>query len=134
VSDHTSTALEIVKAHYAAGPRGDLAAMMENFADDIAWKEMDGFPYAGTFHGPDEVRAQVFERIGKEWKGFRAVPEQFVDGGDGTVVAIGDYSGTYRATDKSMTARFVHVFTVSGGEIVGFEQITDSHVVRQAMA
>ncbi|RFS81671.1 nuclear transport factor 2 family protein [Actinomadura spongiicola] len=129
-----SEAYDIIKAHYAASDRGDLAGMMEAFGDDIAWTEMAGFPYAGTYVGLDEIKSGVFGRLNADWEGFRADPDELVDGGDGTVVAIGHYSGTYRATGKPMRVRFVHVWRVKDGKVTGFEQFTDTHLVRQAMA
>ncbi|TDD77871.1 nuclear transport factor 2 family protein [Actinomadura rubrisoli] len=128
-----SEAFDIIKAHYAASDRGDLDGMVEAFAPDVAWIEMDGFPYAGTYVGTDAIKSGVFERLGREWKGFSADMEELVDGGDGTVVGIGHYSGTYRATGRSMRVRFVHVWRVRGGKVTGFEQFTDTHGVRAAM-
>lgn len=128
-----SEAYDIVEAHYAASERGDLAGMVENFADTIAWTEMAGFPYAGTYVGTDAIKAGVFGRLGADWKGFRADPDELVDGGDGTVVAIGHYSATHRATGKGMRVRFVHVWRVEDGKITGFEQFTDTHLFRESM-
>lgn len=128
-----SEAYEIIKAHYAASDRGDLDGMVEAFADDIAWTEMAGFPYAGTYVGTDAIKAGVFGRLGADWQGFRADHEELVDGDDGTVVALGHYSGTYRATGKAMRVRFVHVWRVKDGAITGFEQFCDTHEVREAM-
>jgi hypothetical protein len=48
-------------------------------------------------------------------------------------VGIGTYSGTYRATGKSMRARVVHVWRLEGPQIVQFEQFTDTLLVHQAM-
>ncbi|WP_149262251.1 nuclear transport factor 2 family protein [Actinomadura sp. K4S16] len=129
-----SEAYDIVKAHYEASARGDLAGMVEKFAESVAWTEMAGFPYAGTYVGTEAIKAGVFGRLAKEWKGFRADPDELIDGGDGTVVAIGHYSGTYRNTGKGMRVRFVHVWRVQAGEITDFEQFTDTHLVREAMA
>ena len=42
---------------------------------------MAGFPYAGTYHGPDAVVENVFARIGSEWDGFRFDLDEVVDGG-----------------------------------------------------
>ncbi|MFC0864797.1 nuclear transport factor 2 family protein [Sphaerimonospora cavernae] len=128
-----ATNREIIEAHYAASARGDLDGMLADFADDMSWTEMAGFPYAGTYVGLDEIREQVFGRLGADWDGFDATPEQVIDGGDGNVVTLGLYTGTYRATGKSMTVRFAHFWQVRDGRIVRFEQVTDSHLVRQAM-
>ncbi|GGT67224.1 nuclear transport factor 2 family protein [Actinomadura citrea] len=129
-----SEAHDIVKAHYAAAERGDLDGMVEKFADTVAWTEMAGFPYAGTYVGTDAIKAGVFGRLVADWKGFRAAPDELIDGGDGTVVALGHYEGTYRATGKGMRVRFVHVWRVQDGLITGFEQFTDTHLLREAMA
>ena len=44
------------------------------------------------------------------------------------VVAIGDYSGTYKATGKAFKAPFAHVWKLRGGAVVGFQQFTDTAV------
>lgn len=126
-------AVDVIAGHYAASDRGDLDGMVAPFADTIEWTEMAGFPYAGTYVGPDSVRRDVFERLGREWKGFRATVERLIDGGDGTVVSVGTYSGTYRATARAMSARFVHLWEVRDGKVTRFEQFADTHVVRTAM-
>ena len=128
-----STPLEIIKEHYAASSRGDLAGMVAPFAPDVSWTEMAGFPYAGTYVGPEAVIAGVFGRIAAEWEGYRADPEHFVCEGD-EVVAFGTYSGAYRATGKSMAARFVHHWTLVDGAVIRFEQYTDTRLVAAAMA
>ena len=131
-----STALSVIQLHYAASERGDLAGMIAPFAEGIEWTEMAGFPYAGTYVGPPAVRTHVFERLGAEWSDYRADPESFVVDGDAEccqVVAFGVYSGTYRATGRSMRARFVHHWTLAGDEVVRFEQYTDTALVRAAM-
>ena len=125
--------LQIIQDHYAASARGDLDGMLAPLAQDVEWTEMAGFPYAGTYKGPAAVADGVFRRIGEEWTDYRADPEQFVT--DGTdVVAFGVYSGTYTATGRFMRARFVHHWTLRDGKVVRFEQYTDTHLVRQAMA
>src|SRR3972149_6485911 len=63
--------LDIIRDHYAASARGDLEGMLAAFAPDIAWTEVAGFPYAGTYHGAAAIVANVFARIGAEWEGFR---------------------------------------------------------------
>ena len=126
------TPLQIIEEHYAASARGDLDGMVAPFAPDVEWIEMAGFPYAGTYRGPTAVREGVFERLGKEWAGYQAEPEELVAVGE-HVVAFGVYSGTYRATGTAMTARFVHHWTLRDGQVVRFEQFTDTHLVRQAM-
>ena len=124
--------LDIIRDHYAASARGDLEGMLAAFAPDIAWTEMAGFPYAGTYHGAAAIVANVFARIGAEWEGFRVDVDELLDAGD-TIVAIGSYSGTYRETGKPMTARVVHVWRLRDGKAVAFEQFVDTLEVAGAI-
>ncbi len=126
-----STNLDIIKAHYAASDRGDLEGMLAPLADDARWTEMAGFPYAGTYVGPDAVREGVFIRIGTEWDGYTATITELVDGGD-TIVGLGEYAGTYKATGEHFSARVAHVWRLAGGKVVAFEQFTDTLLVARA--
>jgi len=74
----------------------------------------------------------VFRRIGEDWTGYRADPDHLVSDGS-EVVAFGVYSGTYTATGRHMRARFVHHWTIQDGQVVRFQQYTDTYLVRQAM-
>ena len=124
---------EIIRAHYAASDRGDLEGMLAPLAPDARWTEMAGFPYAGTYVGPDEVRRGVLERIAADWDGYTAAITELVDGGD-TIVGLGTYSGTHKASGRSFEARVAHVWRLRDGRVVAFEQFTDTARVRDALA
>lgn len=125
------SAYDVVKAHYDANDRHDLGGMLAPLADDVRWTEMAGFPCAGTYIGPDEVRKNVFERLGTEWDGYTAAITELLDAGD-TVIGLGTYSGTYKATGESMNVRVAHVWRVEGDKVVTFEQFTDTLLVARA--
>ena len=74
----------------------------------------------------------MFGRDRSEWDGFTAEPEMMISEGD-QVVTRGWYSGVYKATNKSLKARFVHWYTVSDDKIVRFEQVVDSAKVLEAL-
>lgn len=82
--------------------------------------------------GPDAVLENVFARLGSEWDGYAAVPEEIIASGE-TVVGLGEYSGTYKATGKSFRAPCVHVFKFGDGRVVSFRQHTDTAVVQRAL-
>jgi uncharacterized protein len=71
-------------------------------------------------------------KLATEWDGFAAVPEEFLDAGN-RVVALGNYSGAYKATGKSMNVPFAHVWTVTDGKITKFVQYTDTLKVSEAL-
>ena len=112
---------EVIKAHYAAptpGFDGDDGAGHQ----PTAWTEMAGFPYAGTYVGPDAIIDGVFKRIGEDWDGYALKLEKLVDG-DTTIVGIGTYSGACKKTGKPMSARVVHVWDMEDGKAVRFRAV-----------
>lgn len=124
--------IDIIGNVYAAFARGDVPAVLAPLAADVRWTEAEGFPYGGTYVGPDAVLQHVFMRIGAEWDGFAAIPEELI-AKDDVVIALGDYRGTYKATGKSFMAPFVHVWRFSGERITSFRQHTDTVLVQRAL-
>lgn len=117
---------------YSAFARGDVPAVLALFAPDIEWSETEGFPYAGTYRGPQAIVDGVFMRLATEWDGFQVAPEAFHGAGD-TVIVLGWYSGTYKATGKSFRARFAHVWTLRDGKVARFQQYADTAKVQEAL-
>ncbi|ACZ90206.1 nuclear transport factor 2 family protein [Streptosporangium roseum] len=124
--------LDAVRGSYEASAAGDVGGLLRLLAPDARWTEMAGSPYGGTYVGPEGVLDGVFQRLGTEWDDYRAVPEEYVDGGD-TVVVIGNYSGTYLATGKHMVIRFVHVWKCEDGVATRFEQFTDTALLQETV-
>lgn len=124
--------LEIIRQHYAASDRGDLDGMLADLATDAQWTEMAGFPYAGTYVGPQTVREGVFGRLMEEWDGYTFTLERLYDAGD-AVVATGFYSGTYKRTGRTFRCRVCHLWELAGGRIRRFEQFCDTRLVAEAM-
>jgi len=124
--------LDIIKSLYAGFAAGDMPAILANMAPQIVWTEAEGYPYAGTFVGPQEILDGVFTKLATEWHGYMAVPDRYVVQGE-EVVAFGHYSGTYKATGKSFRAPFVHAWTLDGEKIVAFVQYVDTVLVQRAL-
>lgn len=127
-----SEAYEIVKAHYAASDRGDLEGMLAPLADDCAWTEAAGFPCAGTYIGPEEVKKNVFFALGDLFDNFTFTLNQLLDAGS-HIVGIGLYTATAKSTGKSFEARVTHVWEVEDGKVVKFEQFADTKLVADAL-
>jgi ketosteroid isomerase-like protein len=121
------SSIETVKALYAAFAKGDIPAALATMAPDIVWNEAENYPYAdlNPHVGPNSVLTGVFARIGADWDGFSAVSDELIDAGD-TIVSLGHYGGTCKATGKTMRAQFAHVFRVKDGKIAGFQQYADT--------
>lgn len=127
------TPLQIVADHYAASARHDLDAMLADLAADVCWTESAGAPTAGTFVGREQIVEHVFKPIGAAWHGFGFELERLIDGG-GTIVAIGRYVGTHRATGKALDARVAHVWQVDAGQVLAFEQFADTVMLARPTA
>lgn len=122
-----SNHLDTVRDLYAAFAVGNIPAVLDALAPGVRWTEAEGGPYGGVFVGRDAVLADVFMKLGGEWDGFSAVPSEFIADGS-TVVALGEYSGTYKATGKSFKAPFAHVWKFENGKAASFQQYTDTAV------
>lgn len=118
---------ETVEAVYESFAKGDIPAVLAVMSPEIRWTEAEGGPYGGVSIGPGAVLENVFMKLGGEWDGFSAVAHEFVADGD-TVVALGDYGGTYKATGKPFKAPFAHVWKFRDGKAVSFQQHTDTAV------
>ncbi len=122
----------LIESLYDRFAAGDVPGVLGALAPDVRWTEAEGGPYGGVSVGPDAVLENVFMKLGGEWDGFAAVPSELVVDGD-TVVALGEYSATYKATGKSFRAPFAHVWKLAGGKVVSFQQHTDTVVHRRPM-
>ena len=126
------TGVDLVKRLYQGFDDGDIPTVLSLLDPGIEWIEAEGFLYGGTYYGPDAVLQGVFARIGAEWDDYAAVPDLIIGEGD-QVAARGWYSGTYKATNRPLKARYVHWFSVKDDKITRFEQIVDSVKVQEAL-
>lgn len=124
--------LDIIRASYEGPSEENGKHLLAALAPDATWTEAAGFPYAGTYTGPQDIIANVFQRLGSEWIGYRAEVHTYLADGD-RVAAFGVYSGTYKQTGKSMTATFAHLYRLKDGKILSMEQYVDSAMVQQAL-
>ncbi len=114
----------LVEQAYDDFASGDVDAFLAILDPEVTWTDAEGYPYAGTYVGPDALLEGLISRIGAEWVDYVVLPDVFVADGD-RVVALGTYRGTYKATGKSVEAPFAHVWQVVDGKVVGFRQFTD---------
>lgn len=117
----------LVRAIYDAFAAGDIAGVLARMGPDMVWNEAENFPYAdgNPYCGPEAILGGIFARLGSEWDGFAAVPEELLDAGE-TMVALGRYRGICKATGLAMDAQFAHVWRVADGRAARFQQYTDT--------
>ena len=117
----------LVKRIYEAFGAGDVPAVFGAMSGDIVWNEAENFPLAdrNPYVGPDAIVQGVFARLGSDWEGFTVVPEEYLDAGD-TVVMLGRYRGTCRATGRPVNAQLAHIWRIESGKAKDFRQLTDT--------
>ncbi len=117
--------VEFVKSVYGAFDRGDVPAVLGAFADDIEWVEAEGMPYGGVYHGPDAVAQNVFGPITEDIDGFTLIRERFIASGQ-EVAAVVRYTGTGKASGKTLDVPAVHVWEIKDGKLGRFQQYIDT--------
>ena len=133
LKQNAMTNLDIIKSTYEGSTSEENGKnLARHVADDICWTEAKGFPYAGTYIGLESVTENVFKRLGSEWIDYQFTPEDYIASND-EVVAYGTYSGTYKKTNKYFEARVAHIWKLSNGKIISFEQFVDSKSVAEAL-
>ncbi|MDX8530334.1 nuclear transport factor 2 family protein [Mesorhizobium sp. VK25A] len=125
--------LDLIRSTYEGSSEQNGRNLMAVLHPDVEWTEAEGFPYAGTYVGVDALLAGVFARLGSEWTDYRAEVHTYLADGD-RVAAFGVYSGTYKATGKSMRAPFAHLYEVRDGKIRRMTQYVDTVMVAKALS
>lgn len=125
---------QIVTAFYEALGKGTLDEALGLLTADVRWNDPVGFPYGGALTGPGEVRAQIFERIFADWAPFAIEVTRVAPLDDGeSVVAIGRYAGTAKASGRTMKSPFVHVWRARGARLARFETHCDTKAIHDAL-
>ena len=123
----------LIRGIYDGFAAGDVGAVLGAMSPDIVWNEAENFPYAdgNPYVGPQAVAEGVFARCIGEWDGFAVTIEEILDAGD-TIVALGRYGGSFKATGRAMNAQLAHVWRVADGKAVAFQQYVDTLQVARA--
>lgn len=114
----------LVQGIYDAFGRGDVDAVFAAMKPDIEWDECEGMPYGGVYRGGEAIAKNVFEPILADVEGFTADPDEILPLDDARVMARGRHGGIGVA--GPVDARFVHIWTLSDGQVSRYEQLADT--------
>ncbi len=117
--------VDVVRGVYDAFGRGDVPGVLGAMADDVEWREAEGMPYGGVYHGGEAVVQNVFGPVTRDISDFAVTPEEFIASGD-AVAVVARYTGTGKATGKQLDLSVVHVWDVRNGKIARFRQFADT--------
>ena len=118
---------------YTALHGGDISLALNLLDSSIEWTEAVKSPYySGTWIRRDAVHKNLFESLGRDWISFAMTLDSFVVEGT-IVVALGIYTGTYKATGESFDAQFAHRWQVSDCQLTAFHQFTDTVLTNEIL-
>lgn len=117
-----ATALDIVKAVYARFGEGDLDGFLNLCADDIEWvvNGPASLEKCRAFQGRQGVR-DFLAVLDRTWAFSAFEPRQFIADG-GSVVVLGEETGTDKQTGIAFSNRWAHVFDVCNDRITRFRE------------
>jgi ketosteroid isomerase-like protein len=121
--------IDLVKKGYDAFGRGDVEGLIALLDTNVEWTTPGpkDLPTAGTRRGQDAVR-EFFGLMDQHYVVELFEPKSFISDGD-TVVVQGVDTIKVKATGKSLSETWAHVFTVKGGSIVAFKEYLDTAAV-----
>jgi ketosteroid isomerase-like protein len=123
------SAVETIRAFYAALGQGDAPGALGLMAEDIEWNTMWHYKVVGR--GPQKVAELMLQPLMTEWASFALTPSDYIADGQ-TVVSLGRFSGVHAASGKSVDAAYAHVWDVADGRIKRFRQYIDTLAVAEA--
>lgn len=125
----------VIRGMYESFSKGDVTSVLGQMHQNIEWREAENFIYAdrNPYHGPQAVLEGVLMRLASEWADFRVMPEEWLDAGN-HIVVLGTYSGRHQETGREVRAQFAHIWGVTHGRVVRFQQYTDTKQFAEAIA
>jgi ketosteroid isomerase-like protein len=124
--------IDLIRGVYRDFAAGNVEGVLACLSPDIVWKEANNFPYAdrSPYIGPQAVLEGVFARCATEWEGFTVDIDEVLDAGD-AIIALGHYRGIFKATGLAQETQIAHVWRITDGKVVAFQQHADTlHVAR----
>lgn len=124
---------QVVKALYAAFDAGDMAKVRRLIAPDATWTYYGpehAIPFAGTRKGPDGV-ADFFAKVDATLRDAKAGQRDYIVDGD-QVAVPGTEESTVKETGEHYLVHNLHLFKITNGKIVRFEEYIDSGAVMEA--
>ena len=117
--------VDTLKKGYQDFGNGDIAAVFENWADDMKWEGGNSdLPAGGDYEGKEAIGGALGE-LGEACDGLQVIPDEYIADGD-TVVVLGHIEGTGKATGQSVESPFVHIYRFADGKVTRLQILTDT--------
>ena len=124
--------IEFMKQTYAAFNAGDVARVLDAFANDadLNWPSAKGVPWTRPWHGREEIR-RFFDELAEAEDFQEAAPNDFIAQGD-KVVVISSNRSRVKSTGRVWEVLFAQVFTIRNGKIQKCDNFLDTGALAEA--
>jgi len=124
--------IEVIQELYRSFKEKNYDSFKEICDKDISWKQNPGFPKGSNYKGAEEVINNVFRAFDDSWENWKFTIKNYHDAGE-TIVVTGIYEGENKKTGRTFVSEAAHVYELSAGKVVSFQQYADSKVIWDAM-
>ena len=111
--------IEAARAGYDAFATGDMEAWAATQAPDAQWEMPKGFPYGGSYVGPQQVIDEVFMPIGELWPDFKVEPTAFHAAGNVVFIET-------KMTAGGVISDSIHKAVIENGKYAAFQVYDDA--------
>jgi ketosteroid isomerase-like protein len=120
--------IDLVRRAYESFQAGNIAGVLSAFSENVEWSipHAEGLAFSGARRGRDQVR-QFFESMTAAQQPRQFEPREFIASGD-RVVVLGHYAWHVVSTGRDWESDWAHVYTIRDGQIVRFQEYTDTAV------
>lgn len=122
----------LVQQAYQDFKNGKISDLLSKMSPDVKWTvpDIEGAPVGGKRIGHAQV-GEFFATVGTHQDSLSFEPKEFVAQGN-KVIALGHYRWRVKSNGKEFESDFAHVFTLSGGRVVSFQEFLDTAIAEKA--
>lgn len=123
----------IINKVYDAFNSREYETVLSFFNPQMEWIAADNSPLSdkNPYHGIDAIREGVFGRIAAGFEKLNVrIDEIFA--ADNKVVVLGYYDGIPRSNGKQSFTQLAHIWTLTNGKPVKFQQYIDTYKVSES--
>jgi ketosteroid isomerase-like protein len=127
--------IETIRHVYDRFAKGDAAAILATFGEDIEFRLAEGHPYqpdGRPWIGGDAITQNFFVKAAADWRDWTFRVHEVIETADAVVVE-GRYVAVYRPTGRTLDAQGCHVWRFRNGRIAKFHQYVDTAQVQYVM-
>ncbi|MFX0555543.1 nuclear transport factor 2 family protein [Maribacter sp. CXY002] len=125
----------IVHTMYQSFSKGDIPSVLASLDPNVVWMEAEGNAYAdgNPYKGPDAVLKGIFSRIGDDYEFFTLENIKLHEMANDQVLATLRYNGKLKVNGATIDAQAAHLWTLSDGKVIGFQQYVDTKQLNDAL-